>query len=282
MSLSAYVRLMRFNKPIGTLLLWMPTAWALWIANKGMPDILLLVYFLAGTILMRAAGCIINDIADIEIDKHVSRTKYRPLTSGELSLNHAVLLFIVVLFLSLLVVLQLPLACLIYAFFALGVTILYPFCKRFFQAPQLVLGVAFSMGIPMAFTASYIPNNSVTWLLVIINILWVISYDTMYAMVDRTDDLKIGVKSTAVLLADWDRCAIFFMQTILHSLWLFVAKTLPMNGLFYMNWAIGALILGYQQFLVNTRKEGPCFKAFLFNAWYGAVMWLGIIAGLSF
>ena len=272
---------MRFDKPVGIFLLWMPTAWALWTANNGTPSLMLLFYFFLGTVLMRAAGCVMNDIADRDIDKHVSRTKNRPLTSQQLSLSHAVILLTAILFVCFLIVLQLPFACLYYAFIALFLTILYPFCKRFFQAPQIVLGAAFSMAIPMVFVASDAFIDTSVWLLVSINILWVVSYDTMYAMVDRKDDLKIGVKSTAVLLNSWDRTAIFTLQFTLHILWLFFSTVVIMNNFFYFFWGIGGLILCYQQALVNTRDEPLCFKAFLTNVWYGVVMWIGLILGFS-
>ncbi|MCP0913509.1 MULTISPECIES: 4-hydroxybenzoate octaprenyltransferase [Legionella] len=278
MRLGSYFRLMRFHKPVGILLLWFPTAWALWIANNNNPPVQLIAYFLLGTVFMRAAGCVVNDIADRNIDKHVKRTKERPLTCGEVNLAEALILLLILLFAALLIVMQLPAACFYYALFAVVITVLYPFCKRFLQAPQLVLGLAFSMGIPMAFSASHALFDYRFVLLLAINFAWIIAYDTMYAMVDRADDLRIGVKSTAIFFADYDRMAILFLQISFHSSWLVLAYFMHLSSLFYAGWGLAALVLLYQQQLVNSRIEKACFKAFSCNNWYGLIMWLGIIA----
>ena len=180
----AYWRLLRFNKPAGTLLLWYPTAWALWFANKGVPSIKLLVLFFSGTVLMRAAGCVFNDIVDRNVDKHVARTKLRPLTSGEVGIGEAFTLLIILLLTALFVVIRLPRECFFWSIAALFITLLYPFCKRFLKAPQLILGLAFSMGIPMAYVASATNLNSQFMLLFLINFCWIVAYDTMYAMTD--------------------------------------------------------------------------------------------------
>ncbi len=282
MKLTSYLQLMRFHKPVGILLLWFPTAWALWIANQGLPPLALLVYFFSGTVLMRAAGCVVNDIADRHIDINVKRTTMRPLTAGKISLFEALMVLMVLLLGALGIVMQLPTVCFYYALVALVVTLVYPFCKRFLQAPQMVLGVAFSMGISMAVSASAMLVTLPILLLLLINFLWIISYDTMYAMVDREDDLRIGVKSTAVLFANYDRVIIMLLQVTFHLLWLYLAFVLEYSIWFYSCWFVAAFILIYQQTLVNSRDEEACFKAFSVNFWYGALMWLAVILAYGY
>lgn len=277
MKYSAYWRLMRLDKPVGIILLWLPTAWALWIANGGTPNIRLIIYFFCGTILMRSAGCVINDIADRHIDRHVSRTRLRPLTTGEIQLPQALLLLLLLLVGALSIVLQLPSACFYYGIAAVGITVLYPFCKRFFQAPQLVLGVAFSMGIPMAYVASGVKMTEMTLILWSLNFVWIVAYDTLYAMVDRPDDLRIGVKSTAILFAHYDRKIIAFLQLACHSLWLWLAIGLHFQSFFYVCWAIAFFNLCYQQYLMSLQTPDAYFKAFFSNTWYGGWLWLGLI-----
>lgn len=273
LKLDAYWRLMRFHKPIGIILLWIPTAWALWLANPMQPSWSLIFYFFVGTVLMRAAGCVVNDIADRNIDKHVQRTRLRPLTAGEISLQSAVVLLLLLFFAAFLIVLQLPILCFYYALAALFITVLYPFCKRFLHAPQLVLGLAFSMGIPMAYAASNVPTNATLFVLCSINFAWIVAYDTMYAMIDREDDLRIGVKSTAILFGRYDRLIILSLQLFFHGLWLF----LPVMSLFYVFWGIGLLILMYQQRLLAHRNVTAYLNAFNSNAWYGLCMWVYFI-----
>ncbi|STX38270.1 4-hydroxybenzoate-octaprenyltransferase [Legionella feeleii] len=273
----SYLRLMRFHKPVGILLLWLPTAWALWIVNQGYPSLELIVLFLCGTVLMRAAGCVINDIADRHIDLHVERTQRRPLTSGEVSLIEAFVLLFILLFAALMILLQLPKQCFYYALFAVFITFLYPFCKRFIQGPQLVLGVAFSMGIPMAYAASGKVPDSMMFYLLIINFMWIVAYDSQYAMVDREDDLRIGVKSTAILFADYDRIIIGILQIVFHGLWLFLAIRLNNFWPFFYCWLLAAFLLGYQQKLIAQRQPAQCLQAFSSNNWYGTLMWLAII-----
>ncbi|RUR12177.1 4-hydroxybenzoate octaprenyltransferase [Legionella sp. km772] len=277
MKWNALYRLMRLDKPIGTLLLWYPTAWALWLANQGMPPIKLLILFFLGTVLMRSAGCVINDIADRNIDKHVSRTKSRPLTTGELSLEDAIFLMLFLLVGALIILLCLPTSCFIWALMAVLITGIYPFCKRFFSAPQVVLGFAFSMGIPMAYTASGKPLTEITMLLLIINFLWILAYDTMYAMVDREDDSKIGVKSTAILFGRYDRFIISILLGTLHLLWLFLAQYSPLGWYFYPLWFLAVGILIYQQKLLYLCQPELCFRSFLISSYYGAVMWSALL-----
>jgi len=279
MKWNAYWRLMRFDKPVGTLLLWFPTAWALWIANRGIPSLKLLVLFFSGTVLMRAAGCVINDIADRDIDKHVTRTKLRPLTSGELNLQEALALLAVLLFSALLILINLPRDCFYLGCIALFISFLYPFCKRFLSAPQFVLGLAFSMGIPMAFVASNIPLNVECALLFVLNFAWIVAYDTMYAMTDKEDDLRIGVKSTAIYFASYDRLIIGLLQCLLHGLWLYLALNMHANKWFYIFWFVAALVLFHQQKLISKREQTSCFRAFIISVYYGAFMWLAVGVG---
>ncbi|KTC69288.1 4-hydroxybenzoate-octaprenyltransferase [Legionella birminghamensis] len=281
MNWNAYYRLGRFDKPVGILLLWSPSAWGLWFANQGHPPLILFLQFLAGTILMRAAGCVINDIADRNIDCHVRRTRHRPLTAGEIPLKKALIYLFLLLFAALMILIQLPLACTYYALFALLITIIYPFCKRFMQAPQVVLGIAFSMGIPMAYAASEVPLDKTAIGLLLINFLWTLAYDTEYAMADREDDLKIGVKSTAVLFADYDRLIIALLQGLFHTCWLYLIISAGFyNRVLLLCWLAAGSNLIYQQYLIADRAPNACFKAFIINSWYGLILWLGMV--LSF
>lgn len=282
MKSGAYFRLMRFHKPAGIALLWLPTAWALWIANHGTPKLNLIIYFLLGTIFMRAAGCVINDIADRHIDKHVNRTKTRPLTSGEVTLAEALLILLLLLFSALFILLQLPVTCFYYALMALLVTFIYPFCKRFFQAPQFILGVAFSMGIPMAYAASGVKPDTVMLVLLLLNFAWIVAYDTMYAMVDKADDVRIGVKSTAILFASHDRLIILLLQILFHGLWIYIALAQHYSPWFYGAWLIAAGVLLYQQRLIRSREPALCLRAFSTNSLYGTLMWIGIIVGIVY
>lgn len=277
MNWNAYWRLMRFHKPVGTLLLWFPTAWALWIANKGMPSLRLLALFFIGTVLMRAAGCVMNDIADRNIDKHVYRTQTRPLTSGEVHLFEALVLLFSLLLGAFLVLMLLPQGCVAIAIVALLITIIYPFCKRFLNAPQFVLGLAFSMGIPMVYIASGVPFDWQMVVLFILNFAWIVAYDTMYAMTDKADDLRIGVKSTAIYFANYDLLIIASLLILLHSLWFYWATSFQANLGFYVVWIIAGNLLIYQQYLISERKPELCFKGFLTSAYYGGLMWLAVM-----
>ncbi|MFC3909660.1 4-hydroxybenzoate octaprenyltransferase [Legionella dresdenensis] len=276
MKLSVCLRLMRLDKPIGIFLLWLPTAWALWLANKGAPPLRLSVLFFLGTVLMRSAGCVVNDIADRQIDLHVKRTRERPLTSGQISLQAAIGLLAGLLLMALLVLIQLPAVCFYYALGALLVTVIYPFCKRYIQGPQLVLGLAFCMGIPMAYAASGVAIDFGAICLLLINFCWIVAYDTEYAMVDKADDLKIGVKSTAIWFADYDRIIIAFLHAVCHGLWLIIAIRADFYTLFYGFWFIAGTNLIYQHWLLSSNNESYYFRAFLTNSWYGLWMWLAI------
>ncbi len=270
-------RLMRFHKPVGIVLLWIPTAWALWIANHGAPSWSLFVLFFMGTVLMRALGCVVNDFADRHLDKHVKRTSNRPLASGEISVVEAFMCAGVLSISALWVVLQLPLNCFYYAIVALAVTVLYPFCKRFFVAPQLVLGLAFSMGIPMAYAASQVPFTLEMGLLFILNVAWIVAYDTMYAMADRAEDRLIGIKSTAILWGRHDRIIIAGLQVFFSGSWLILGGMMHASMAFYGCWMAGIVVVLYQQRLIQNRVPAACLKAFSSNMVYGLWMWLGLI-----
>ena len=274
MNLNAYWRLLRFDKPVGILLLWYPTAWALWTANHGFPPIHLLCLFALGTVLMRAGGCVVNDIADRKFDREVSRTKLRPLTSGEISLSEALILLTLLLLGALLILIQLPWDCFYLAVISLVITLIYPFCKRFLNAPQMVLGLAFSMGIPMAYLASKVAFDGQFLLLFGLNFAWIIAYDTMYAMTDKADDLRIGVKSTALYFASYDRIIIALLLMTMHGLWLGLEAA---GTWFYSLWSIAALVLFYQLKLINNREPADCFKAFSISVYYGLLMWLAMM-----
>ncbi len=276
--LKAYGRLARIDKPIGVLLLWYPTAYSLWFANKGMPHFTLLWLFGLGTFFMRSAGCVVNDIVDRNIDLHVARTKHRPLTSGDVSLVEAIIVLLVFLFAALVVLLNLPKNCLPYAVIAVAITAAYPFCKRYIEAPQVVLGLAFSMGIPIAYCASGQLLNSDTLLLWVINFFWIIAYDTQYAISDSIDDARIGVKSTALYFGCYSRKIIALLQVFFHSCWLFAVSKMSLPGEFVVFWCMGAALLGYQQWLLKRRERS--FDAFLNNNWYGLIMWVGLIASI--
>lgn len=281
MKWNSYLRLMRFHKPVGILLLWFPTAWALWFANQGNPPLRLVILFLLGTTLMRAAGCIVNDIADRHIDGLVKRTKMRPLAAGEVKLTEALILLILLLLCAFLILIQLSKNCFYYALLAVFVTVLYPFCKRFIQAPQFVLGIAYSMGIPMAYVASNVLPNLEMINLFSINFFWIIAYDTQYAMVDRDDDLRLGVKSTAILFADYDKLIIGILQFLLHALWIPLAIEAHLRAFFWPFWLIGGVILLLQQKLIAKREREECFKGFSLNNWYGLVLWAAIVSGFQ-
>ncbi|MDF1828275.1 MAG: 4-hydroxybenzoate octaprenyltransferase [Legionellaceae bacterium] len=275
-NLRAYIHLLRIHKPIGTLLLWFPTAWALWFANGGMPPVSLMIYFFFGTFIMRSAGCLLNDLADRHVDPHVARTKNRPLANHSVSVKSALILLAALLFIALVILLQLPIACFKYAVIGVILTAVYPFCKRFFDAPQLVLGLTFSMGIPMAYAASNTPLNTTTGLLVLINFFWIVAYDTIYAMADKPDDLNIGVRSTAILFGAHDKNMVLLFQSLAQVCWLVVALHLNLNHLFYIAWGVSSGILILQQ--VRMRSQAPNYlEIFTSNSTYGLLFWVAIM-----
>jgi len=275
--LREYALLMRMDRPIGTFLLLWPTLWALWIAGEGRPAPWVVLVFVAGVFLMRSAGCVINDIADRDIDPHVARTKDRPLAGGRVSTREAAGLFVVLLLLALLLVLQLNRLTLVFAFAGAALAASYPFFKRFTHLPQFVLGFAFSWGIPMAFAALSGRVPAVAWVLMVANLAWVVAYDTMYAMADRADDVKIGVKSTAILFGEHDRLMIGLLQ-IFSLVSLVFAGMLAARGVYYYGGiALAGVFSVFQQVLISRRQPADCFRAFLNNTWFGAAVFGGLL-----
>ncbi|WP_342806175.1 4-hydroxybenzoate octaprenyltransferase [Alteromonas sp. M12] len=273
----ALIRLARMDKPIGSYLLLWPTVWALLIAAQGNPPIQIVIVFVIGVFAMRSAGCVINDYADRHVDGKVERTKSRPLVSGEVSEKEALLLFAGLVLISLLLVLTLNYQTILLSFGALALAIIYPFMKRFTNLPQVVLGAAFSWSIPMAFMAINEHLNWIAWLLFLINVIWTVGYDTEYAMVDRDDDLKIGVKSTAVLFGQADKLAVGITQIVTLLLLGFVAYYLNMTWPMYISLLAMAGFFVYQQYLIKDRNRVNCFKAFLNNHYAGMGVAIGML-----
>lgn len=275
-----FLHLTRLDRPIGTWLLMWPTLWALWIAASGVPPRDTLLIFIAGVYLMRAAGCVINDYADRHFDGHVKRTKARPLATGRISEREAKGLF------AALVAAAFVLVCFTNAFTVMlsvgGVALafVYPFMKRYTHLPQLFLGAAFSWAIPMAFGAVLGALPAEAWLLFLANVAWTVAYDTEYAMVDRDDDLKIGIKSTAVLFGHHDRLMIGLLQLVTLTLLAVVGARLALGGFFWLGLAAMALIFVYQHWLIRDRSRERCFQAFLNNHWAGLVLCAGLVLEL--
>ena len=277
--LPAYVSLTRADRPIGILLLLWPTITALWIAGEGRPDWDLVIIFTLGTAVMRSAGCCINDFADYDIDHRVARTKDRPLARGLLTRQDALYCFAALSLVGLVLVLLTNRLTILLSLGAVVVIALYPFMKRFTNLPQVVLGVAFSWGILMAFTAQTNTLPVQAWLLFIANVLWTVAYDTEYAMVDREYDKEIGVKSTAILFGDMDRFFVGALQAMfILSLW-FVGRQLELGLSFNLGLTVATGLLLYQQYLIKDRLPGPCFRAFLNNNWVGLAVFVGAVAG---
>ncbi|MGI1679487.1 MAG: 4-hydroxybenzoate octaprenyltransferase [Cellvibrionaceae bacterium] len=273
----SFWQLMRLDKPIGTLLLLWPTLWALWIAGEGKPDVKIVMIFVVGTIVMRAAGCVINDYADRNIDGHVARTRNRPLATGAVSATEALILFVVLCAIAFgLVLFTNPLTIKL-SLGGVALAICYPFMKRFTFLPQVVLGAAFSWGIPMAFTAQTNELSTSLWLIYIANLIWTVVYDTFYAMVDRKDDLKIGVKSTAILFGSNDRMITGVLQAMTILSLVMVATRFNLGVYFYGGLVAASLLFWYQQWLIKYRDPQDCFRAFLNNQWVGCVIFLGIL-----
>jgi 4-hydroxybenzoate polyprenyltransferase len=277
-----YARLMRLDRPIGIWLLLWPTLWALWISSRGKPNPRIFIIFVAGTVLMRSAGCAINDYADRSFDPHVARTKNRPLAAGRISTLEALMLFALLSMTALMLALQLNKATLLLAVVGGFLAISYPFVKRFLPVPQMYLGLTFGWGIPMAFEAQYEQVPRVAWLLLLANVLWVTVYDTIYAMVDRDDDLKIGVKSTAILFGDSDRHIIAVLQ-IMTLLSLYLVGGMVHMGYWYDAglWA-GAAFFVYQLWLIRARDRESCFRAFLNNNYFGMAIFIGMALEYQF
>ena len=276
--IDAYERLMRLDKPIGILLLLWPTLWALWIAGEGRPDWLVVWIFFMGTVLMRSAGCVMNDVADRNFDGHVERTRQRPLVSGEVSVKGACLLaaglslgaFALVLFLNTLTIAL--------SFAALLLAMTYPLTKRFLVTPQAYLGIAFGFGIPMAFAALTDALPPVAWLMLLANIFWALAYDTEYAMVDRDDDLKIGIRSSAIFFGRHDVAAIMVCYAAMLLLLALVGWLQQLHWPYYLGLVLAAALALYHYRLIRKRERASCFKAFLHNNWLGAAIFVGLLA----
>ncbi len=271
-----YWLLARFDKPIGTLILLWPALWALWLASAGQPNFKVLMIICLGVILMRAAGCVINDYADRNFDPHVERTKQRPIAAGKVSPKEALILFIILCLISFGLVLFLNLYTILLSFVAAFLAGSYPFMKRYTQLPQAYLGIAFGWAVPMAFAAqtNQIPN--VTWFLYLAVILWALVYDTMYAMVDKDDDLKIGIKSTAILFGQYDRQIMAILQCCILLILFTVGQIEKLGIFYYVGLIIAAGFSIYQQMLIFNRDKKSCFQAFLNNNYFGLVIFLGI------
>lgn len=275
--LSHYARLMRLDKPIGILLLLWPTLWAQWLASAGRPDALVLAIFVIGVVLMRSAGCVINDYADRDFDPHVARTRERPLAAGKVSPKEALLLAAGLSLLAFLLILPLNRLVLELSVVALFLAASYPFTKRFFAIPQAYLGVAFGFGIPMSYAALQDAVPLEAWVLLAANVFWAIAYDTQYAMVDREDDLKIGIKTSAITFGRHDLAAIAACYAAMLALLGWVGWRLEMGLAFYGGLAAAAAIALYHMGLIRQRDPQQCFRAFLHNTWVGAAVFAGIV-----
>jgi 4-hydroxybenzoate polyprenyltransferase len=281
-TLGDYIELTRLNRPIGIWLLLWPTLWAVWIAGRGKPDPRIFIIFVSGTVLMRSAGCAVNDYADRSFDPHVARTAARPLAQGRITTTEALILFAVLALASLALVLQLSKFTLLLAVLGAFLAVTYPFVKRFLSVPQLYLGIAFGWGIPMAFAAELDHVPRVAWLFVIANMLWVTVYDTIYAMVDRDDDLKIGVRSTAILFGDSDRHIIAALQGLTLSSLYLAGRLLNMSGWYYAGLIAGALFFVRHLWMIRHRERDACFHAFLDNHYFGMSVFIGILLNYQF
>lgn len=272
-----FIQLTRMDKPIGIYLLLWPTLWALWIAAKGVPSLSNLLIFVFGVILTRAGGCVINDFADRKVDGHVKRTEQRPLVSGKISSKEALVFFALLMGVSFLLVLCTNATTIWLSFGGLALAASYPFMKRYTYYPQVVLGAAFSWGMPMAFTAETGSLPAAAWLLYIANLLWTVAYDTYYAMTDREDDLKIGVKSTAILFGDADRVINLSLQGLaLGCLWL-AGTHFELGGWFHLGLVVAAGCFVWEFWYTRDRDPQRCFKAFLHNHWAGLAIFVGIV-----
>jgi len=279
--LTEYEKLMRLDKPIGILLLAWPTLWGLWLSSLGRPDFMVLWIFVIGIVLMRSAGCVINDYADRDFDPHVERTKNRPLAAGRVSPKEALILagvlallaFVLILPLKNMLLIQLSV---IAAFLAAS----YPYTKRFLAIPQAYLGIAFGFGIPMAYAAHLDAVPSIAWVLMAANVFWAVAYDTEYAMVDRADDLKIGIKTSAITFGRHDITAVMLCYGITLALLGYVGWQLHLGWPYYLGLAAAAGIAGYHYTLIKERDPARCFKAFLHNNWFGAAVFAGMVASL--
>lgn len=273
----AYFKLMRLDRPIGTLLLLWPTLWALLLSAQGLPRIEVLVVFVVGVFLMRSAGCVINDYADRNFDGHVERTKQRPLPAGLVSSKEALVLFVVLAALSFVLVLSMNSLTIQLSFAGIALAFIYPFMKRFTHLPQLFLGLAFSWAIPMAWAAQANTLPPQVWLVFAANALWTIAYDTQYAMVDRDDDINIGIKSTAILFGRFDKMMIGSLQLAVIVLFIILGGWMSLGSSYYWGVLVAGALFVYQQQQIRSRERGPCFQAFLNNNYVGMAITIGLL-----
>ncbi len=274
--LEQYAYLIRLDRPIGIYLLLWPTLWALWIAARGWPDNQVLFVFIAGVFLMRSAGCAINDFADRDIDPHVTRTRDRPLAAGRITTKETLLVFVTLSISAFLLVLTMNSLTIYLSVVGILLAASYPFMKRYHYMPQVHLGAAFGWAVPMAFTAQANEITPVTWLLFMATVLWATAYDTMYAMADRDDDLRIGVKSTAILFGDADRIIIGCLQLLLIFDLILIGQQSELGMFYYTGLVLATGFTVYQQYLIKDRKPQLCVKAFLNNNWFGLVVFVGV------
>ena len=275
--LRGYWQLIRADRPIGIYLLLWPTLWAVWLAGAGQPDWQIVLIFVIGTVLMRSAGCAINDYADRHYDGHVERTKQRPLVTGQITPREALGVFCVLSLVASTLLLFLNTATQLHALIAIALATLYPFSKRYIPLPQLVLGLAFAWAIPMAFSAEQGTTSLITWLLFAATVCWTVAYDTEYAMVDREDDLKIGIKSSAILFGTYDRLIIVFLQAIVIALLYWVGELAARASLYHLGLVIGVGIFVYQHYLLGTQQRTHYLRAFLNNNLFGLVIFAALI-----
>lgn len=280
--LKNYVQLMRLDKPIGIWLLLWPTLWALWLAGEGRPDGGLFAVFVLGVIVMRSAGCVLNDFADRKIDPHVARTRGRPLATGAVAPTEALMLFIALSLIAVGFAAMLNRPAQVLAVVAAGLTIVYPFIKRFLSIPQLVLGAAFGWAVPMAFAAQTGGTEQLAWLLFGVALTWAVIYDTFYAMADREDDRRIGVKSTAILFGDADLFVIGGLQVLMLFGLVLVGHMAGLSGWYYGSLVLVAVLMGYHQWLARDREPDGSFKAFLHNHYIGMAVFAGILLDYTF
>jgi 4-hydroxybenzoate polyprenyltransferase len=276
--INIYEKLMRLDKPIGILLLLWPTLWGLWLSSGGSPSPLIAVIFVLGVVLMRSAGCIVNDFADRDFDRHVERTKERPLAARAISPQEALLVAAGLALLSFLLVLQLNALVIKLSLFALALAVIYPFLKRVFWLPQAWLGVAFGFGIPMAYAAHLNYVAPLAWVLLLGNVFWAIAYDTAYAMVDRNDDMKLGLKSSAILFGRFDVAGVMLCHSAFVLCMIYVGYSARFGVCYFAGVVAAVGVIAYQYVLIRNRRRDECFRAFLLNNYVGGVIWAGIVA----
>lgn len=274
--LRQYYFLTRLDRPIGIFLLLWPMLWALWIASEGKPSLLVLFVFIMGVVLMRSAGCVINDYADRKIDPHVQRTRQRPIAAGKVKPKEALWLFVILCLTAFALVLLMNRFTIYLSVGGALLAAVYPFMKRYTHLPQVVLGMAFAWSIPMAFAAQTGEVPRIAWLVYVITVVWAVIYDTMYAMADREEDLKIGVKSTAILFGDADKVILAVLQALMFVGLLLLGQKIKLNMFYFLFVGVAAGFAVYQQYLIRHREPGKCFQAFLNNNWLGAMVFFGI------